>query len=672
MLQTTFRTWITSIILVLFFTGCGPASKPDDGNPATQQPHTPSITLSASASSIPYEGMVTLSWTSSEVFDCNAVGDWAGPKSASGQENIDSLLVSSTFQMVCDSTSGLVSDSVTVNVESSSTPALTFSASPDNVPYNGSSTLEWSSSNVSECLATGDWSGSKNLSGSRTFSSLTTDQTFTLDCSGTNGSISQTVTVQVAAPGAPSVSLTASPTSVAYNGSTQLTWTSENVETCLASGNWSGSKNLSGSKTKSSLTSDQIYTLTCTGAGGTTSSTVNVSVADPVPEVSLTASPSVVADNGSTTLIWSSSNTTSCTASGDWSGDQSTSGTQTISGITADSTFGITCSGSGGSSTKTVTVRISNNPGGDTDNSNCTDIIPNGTYSTNINANSYPSSSLVCAETDGQVIFTGSFSPSGYDMKGFVVASNNSKSISNGTFERMSFVGGPACGNDVNTDVGANTIIRDSVFYGEGGRYLLLAYQTSGVQIINAIFRVDGGWGETSGCNEYEPNAAINIYDSNSSVCDGCINIDTRVTAQSNSETLGGLGINAHSTNRCYDVEIRNSIEFNSDGFWADGNGSCNTQYTNDKGNMSFNLKGTAMITDSSGSECNSWTGSVDSLDSNFSGGNCSSNGSGANITLDQNFLDDPRWKAEMCGGFSSRTDGWCDTQMSLSEYISQ
>ena len=312
------------------------------------------------------------------------------------------------------------------------------------------------------------------------------------------------------------------------------------------------------------------------------------------------------------------------------------------------------------------------NDGGISDNSSCTHIVPNGTYSTAIDSSSYPPGSVVCAETDGQVVFTGAFNPGGYNMRGFVVSSNNGKSVSNGTFERMSFVGGPACGNTVNTAVGNSTIIRNSAFYGRGGRYLFLAYQTSGVQIINAIFRVDGGWGETNACNEYEPNAALNFYDTNNAVCDGCINLDQSPTATSNSENLGGLGINAHSSNLCYSVEIRNSVDFNASHFWAGGNGQCNTQYTNVKGSLNFNLSGTTTVTDATGNSCNSWNGPVITTTSDLASGNCASAGAGVALNLDVEFLDDPRWRNEMCGGFSNRADGWCGTQMLLNEYISQ
>ena len=307
---------------------------------------------------------------------------------------------------------------------------------------------------------------------------------------------------------------------------------------------------------------------------------------------------------------------------------------------------------------------------GTRDNSSCTHVVPNGTYSSTVDSGSYPPGSVVCAETDGEVVFTGMFNPSGYDMRGFVVFSDKEKSVANGTFDRMSFVGGPACGNTVNTSTGGNTIIRNSAFYGTGGRYLFLAYQISGIQIINAIFRVDGGWGETNECNQWEPNAALNFYDTSNAVCDGCINIDQHSTAVSNSEYLGGLGINAHTDNLCHSVEIKNSIDYNSSYFWAGGNGQCNTRYTNLRGSLNFNLGGTTTVANATGGICNSWNGPVITTNSDLASGNCASRGAGMALGLDKKFLDDPRWRAEMCGGFSSRSDGWCASEVPLSQYI--
>jgi hypothetical protein len=85
---------------------------------------------------------------------------------------------------------------------------------------------------------------------------------------------------------APTVTLTASPTSVASGGTTSLTWRASNATSCTASASpsnsaWSGSETASttgGPVTSSALTADTTFTLSCTGAGGTTSATATVDV----------------------------------------------------------------------------------------------------------------------------------------------------------------------------------------------------------------------------------------------------------------------------------------------------------------------------------------------------------------------------------------------------------
>ncbi len=77
----------------------------------------------------------------------------------------------------------------------------------------------------------------------------------------------------------PNVSLSASQTSVVYNGASTLTWNAANAQTCAASGGWSGAVSASGSKTVSGLTGTQTYTLTCTGSKGSAASSVSIAVA---------------------------------------------------------------------------------------------------------------------------------------------------------------------------------------------------------------------------------------------------------------------------------------------------------------------------------------------------------------------------------------------------------
>ena len=81
------------------------------------------------------------------------------------------------------------------------------------------------------------------------------------------------------------------------------------------------------------------------------------------PSINMTASPGTVSTGGSTNISWTTSNATSCTASGAWSGSKAASSngqavTETVGPINATSTFKLTCSGSAGSVTSSLTVSV--------------------------------------------------------------------------------------------------------------------------------------------------------------------------------------------------------------------------------------------------------------------------------------------------------------------------
>lgn len=77
------------------------------------------------------------------------------------------------------------------------------------------------------------------------------------------------------------------------------------------------------------------------------------------PAVSLNASLSSVSAGGTSLLSWNSTNTTSCSASGAWSGSKAVSGTETTTALSATSTFTLTCIGLGGSASASTTVTVS-------------------------------------------------------------------------------------------------------------------------------------------------------------------------------------------------------------------------------------------------------------------------------------------------------------------------
>ena len=76
---------------------------------------------------------------------------------------------------------------------------------------------------------------------------------------------------------APTVSVTTNPSSIAYNATTQISWTSTNATSCSsANGGGSGT---TGSFTTPALTTGKTYSVTCSGAGGSKPGSATVSVA---------------------------------------------------------------------------------------------------------------------------------------------------------------------------------------------------------------------------------------------------------------------------------------------------------------------------------------------------------------------------------------------------------
>lgn len=177
-------------------------------------------------------------------------------------------------------------------------------------------------------------------------------------CSSGAGTTSNSM---IQAPPMPTVTLTAAASSVAAGGTTTLNWSSTDATSCSATGAWAGTKTTSGSEATAAINADSTYTLSCTGTGGTATNSATVTVA-PAPTVTISAVPTSVAAGGTSTLTWSSTNSTSCTASGGWSGPQQTSGSTGTTAINADTTYTLNCGGTGGSAGASATVTVVSTP----------------------------------------------------------------------------------------------------------------------------------------------------------------------------------------------------------------------------------------------------------------------------------------------------------------------
>lgn len=113
----------------------------------------------------------------------------------------------------------------------------------------------------------------------------------------------------------PTCSITASPASVAYNGSVTLYWISQNAQWANLTN--AGIVNTSGSWTFNHLTGDSAYTLNVSGNGGSASCSVEVSVASaPLPSCSITATPSSINLGQPVTIAWSANNSSAAVLAG--------------------------------------------------------------------------------------------------------------------------------------------------------------------------------------------------------------------------------------------------------------------------------------------------------------------------------------------------------------------
>jgi len=144
-------------------------------------------------------------------FDCTNDGNWEKIYTSSNTSYTASNLCNYTNYGVYTAKvkverNGISSENTTqVNVSSCSSnnnlPTVDIKA--NNYDYsvtitpNSSAVLTWTSSNANSCYASNGWSGSKNLSGSETTELLTSAKTYTITCSNSYGSASDSVTVYV-------------------------------------------------------------------------------------------------------------------------------------------------------------------------------------------------------------------------------------------------------------------------------------------------------------------------------------------------------------------------------------------------------------------------------------------------------------------------------------------
>lgn len=275
------------------------------------------------------------------------------------------------------------SDEVTVLAP---VPTANISATPASLTLGSSTTVTWSSKDAASCNVTGAGITAANATATSSSQSIMPlaagTITYTIACKGSTGVVASSSATVTVAPKAvvhvPSVTMTASPSTVTLGQSSTIYWNVTDAATCNFTGAWSGAAapaivisprdntNSGNLAVKPTSTGTYTYGLICSNASGATSSgsaTVTVtpssSVSGPAPTVSAWFTPASIMLGSSTVLSWTSSNAKTCDIQGDWN-DSSLNGTRTIT-PTATGTISSTvnCYNVGGvkvSSTASVVV----------------------------------------------------------------------------------------------------------------------------------------------------------------------------------------------------------------------------------------------------------------------------------------------------------------------------
>lgn len=177
---------------------------------------------------------------------------------------ISRIAVLSLVLSACGGGGGSSSGSTPPPSGGSAGPSLNLSVDRTTIDSGDSVTLNWSSSNVDSCTASGGWTGSRGTSGSENISGISQDTTFSLSCSGANGGVLRDVAVAVRAGGPMVVNFSSDRSIVRQGEGVRLDWSATNAQSCEASGAWSGQQGTSGSFDTGSLGQDSTFTLTCT------------------------------------------------------------------------------------------------------------------------------------------------------------------------------------------------------------------------------------------------------------------------------------------------------------------------------------------------------------------------------------------------------------------------
>lgn len=364
----------------------------------------PTVNISASPTSIAYNGTSTITWNSTNATSCSASGGvngWSGSKSTSGTFYTGALTNNETYNITCSNSAGSANGSTIVNVDNNQNnlqPSVNIYADDSDINSGDSTRIHWDSTNADYCSAgggTNGWSGSKNTSGSFSTGSLNSDETYRITCYNNNNSDNDSVTVYVNNNNnnnnnnnEPSIT-TENATNISTGNATLNGWVNGNNSSVRAWFEYGTNTNLGSSTSQSFYGSgSSSYTRNISGLYSNTTyyfravaensqdtvygnifsfNTSNNFYNNPVvtnyqPTVVISTDQTNIPFNSATNVRWNTTNATSCYASGGssgWAGVKNIGlGFFNTGLLSKTETYTITCSNNIGSSTDSATVNV--------------------------------------------------------------------------------------------------------------------------------------------------------------------------------------------------------------------------------------------------------------------------------------------------------------------------
>lgn len=318
----------------------------------------PTISLTASPSSVPMGWTTTVYWTTRNTVSCT--------EATYGVQKIAWSVVTAplysplNLRLTCKGKDGsIVSKALTIQITPNApTPTISLTAKPTTVASGSTATVYWESKNTVACSEA--TYGSVALQWSVVTSPLTAPLNLKLTCIWMDRSVvTKSLTINVTTPTTttPTIEISASPSVVPSGSATTVSWVSKNTVSC-SEANY-GAIALEWSIVTPKLISDLAINITCIGRDGTLVNRVfivRVQLITP-PNMTLTANPTSVTSGSSTTITWSTTGMSSCTEA--TYGSVALNWSVLTAPLTAPLNLRLTCIGTNGSvNTKSLSVPI--------------------------------------------------------------------------------------------------------------------------------------------------------------------------------------------------------------------------------------------------------------------------------------------------------------------------